>query len=183
MILIPVMESMDSILGEMPKLIDSMEKSSCNLSEESVAFVKRLEEAAEKYRLPIATRFSVIRGKLLCSPSETVANVTRKERRAIQKKSILECLEEAYNCTDSYFADSRKIFDECERLICQVTVRLIAKGLPNKNPTGGDLIALAAKDGELAPIVIHVTGLIGTVNTNILFEKTMSLAGIYDMEV
>jgi hypothetical protein len=62
-------------------------------------------------------------------------------------------------------------------------VRLIAKGLPNRKLTGKDLITLAAKDSELAPIVIHVTGLVGAVNTNILFEKTMSLSGIYDMEV
>jgi hypothetical protein len=183
MILIPIMESMDGILSEMPELIDSMEKSSCNLQEESVAFVKKLEESAKKYRLPIAARFSVIRGKLLCSSSESAANITRKERRAVQKKRILQGLEEAYSCTESYFSESRKIFDECERLICQVTVRLIAKGLPNRKLTGKDLITLAAKDSELAPIVIHVTGLVGAVNTNILFEKTMSLSGIYDMEV
>lgn len=189
MILIPIMESMDGILNEMPELVNKLEKNSSEFGSESSAFIKKLEISAEKYRLPIAGQLSVIRGKLLCGAPESENPgdcLTRKERKAIQKRHILSQLEKAYTCVTEYFAASRKIFDECERLVCQVIVRLKAKGVLNGYETGSlsgaELIRLASRDSELAPITVHVTGLAGATNTNILFEKTMSLAGLYEGE-
>lgn len=188
MILIPVMESMDGILNEMPELVNKLEKNSSEFGNESTAFVKKLETSAEKYRLPIAGQLSVIRGKLLCgAPEPENSNcLTRKEKKAIQKRYILAQLEKAYTCVTEYFSASRKVFDECEKLVCQIIVRLKAKGVfkeyKSSSLTGAELIRLASRDSELAPITVHVTGLVGAINTNILFEKTMSLAGIYNKE-
>lgn len=188
MILIPVMESMDGLLNEMPELVNKLERNSSDFADESSAFVKKLEVSAEKYRLPITGQLSVIRGKLLCgAPEPENSNcLTRKERRAIQKRYILSQLEKAYICVNEYFSSSRKVFEECERLVCQVIVRLKAKGaLKNCEKSalsGSELIRLASQDSELDPITVHVTGLIGAINTNIMFEKTMSLAGLYEKE-
>lgn len=189
MILIPVIENMDSILSEMPELINKLEKNSSNLKNECINFVKKLEVSAEKYRLPITGQLSVIRGKILCGESESINSevcITRKEKRAQNQRFILAQLEAAYNCINKYLSDSRKIISECERTACQITATLIAKGsLKNydaNNLSAKTLIRLASSDSELAPVLVQITGLIGALNTNIIFEKTMSLAGIYNKE-
>lgn len=189
MILIPIIENMDSILSEMPELVNKLERNSTELKNKCVSFVKKLEDSAEKHRLPIVGQLSVIRGKILCGESEsfnTSVGNNRKERRSQKQRFILEQLEAAYNCVNQYFADSRKIFAECERTACQITATLIAKGsLKNydaNNLSAKTLIKLASSDCELAPVLVQITGLIGALNTNIIFEKTMSLAGIYNKE-
>ncbi len=189
MILIPVMENMDNILKDMPNLINKLESGQIDLQSESVDFVRKLENACDNYRLPISGQLSIIRGKLLCGISESkdqTANQTRKERKANQNRYILTQLESAYNCASAYFEESRKIFIECERTVCQIITRLIDGGiLQNHNPhelSGNTLIQLASENNELSPALIQITGLIGALNTNIIFEKTMSLAGIYNKE-
>lgn len=189
MIIIPIIESMDSILSEMPNLVNRLERNSSDLKNECINFVKKLEASAEKYRLPIVGQLSVIRGKILCGESESVNSsvcISRKERRSQKQRFILEQLEAAYNCVNQYLADSRRIFAECERTVCQITVRLMAKGLLKDydvyNVSGKTLVQLASSDCELAPTLIQIIGLIGALNTNIIFEKTMSLAGIYNKE-
>ena len=179
------MEGMDGILNEMPGLIDKLGESGGDLQNDSIGFVQKLETAAEKYRLPIAPQLSVIRGKLICGapkPENTLLN--RREYRTLQKSFILSQLEAVNDCIDGYFADSRKVFAECERLACQVTVRLMAKGelddYEAANLSGGEIMALASRDGELAPIVVHITGLIGAINSKIIFDKTMSQSGLYE---
>lgn len=187
MILIPVMESMDGILNELPGLIDKLEENEGELKKDSIGFVQKLEAAAEKYRLPIASQLSVIRGKLICGapkPESTLLN--RREYRALQRSFILSQLEAVNDCVNSCLADSRKVFGECEKLACQVTVRLKAKGELDRyeaaSLSGGGIMALASRDGELAPIVVHITGLVGAINTKIIFDKTMSLSGLYEQE-
>ena len=182
-----MMESMDGILNELPGLIDKLGENEGDLKKNSISFVQKLETAAEKYRLPIAPQLSVIRGRLICGapkPENTLLN--RREYRALQKSFILSQLEAVNDCVNGYLADSRKVFAECERLACQVTVRLKAKGeLDNyeaANLSGGEIMALASRDGELAPIVVHIAGLAGALNTKIIFDKTMSLSGLYDPE-
>ena len=187
MILIPMMEDLDGIINELPGLIDMLEENGGDLKKDSIGFVQKLETAAEKYRLPIAPQLSVIRGRLICGapkPENTLLN--RREYRALQKSFILSQLEAVSDCVNGYLADSRKVFAECERLACQVTVRLKAKGeLDNYEAaslSGGGIMALASRDGELAPIVVHITGLIGAINARIIFDKTMSQSGLYEQE-
>lgn len=187
MILIPVMESMDGILSELSGLIDVLEKNGTELKNDSISFVRKLEAAAEKYRLPIASQLSVIRGKLVCGapkPENTVLN--RREYRALEKSFILSQLEAVNDCVNGCLEDSRRVFAECEKLACQVTVRLKAKGelegYEAASLNGGGIMALASRDGELAPIVVHIAGLAGALNTKIIFDKTMSLSGLYDPE-
>ena len=189
MIIIPIIESMDSILSEMSGLINMMDKNTGQIKSESIKFIKKLELSAEKFRLPIAGELSVIRGKLLCGESEAANStvyINRKERRIQKRRFILEQLEAGYNCVNGYLAESRRIFVECERTACQITVGLMAKGLLKdydvKNISGKTLINLASNDSDFAPAVVQVTGLIGALNTNIIFEKTMSLTGLYNKE-
>ena len=181
MILIPIMEAMDGILSEMPIMVDKIEGGSGQLREDCADYVCRLESAASKYRMPIAGRLSVIRGKILCGAPETDCS-TRKEKKAAEKRFFLTQLESAYNCVNEYFEGERKILGECERLVCQITSRLVFENAFSGGVSGSDLIRLASQNGELAPILVHITGLIGAPNTNILFEKTMSLAGVYDSQ-
>lgn len=178
MILIPIMEAMDGILGEMPIMVDKIEGGSVRLREDCADYVCRLESAASKYRMPIAGQLSVIRGKILCGAPETEFSA-RKEKKAAEKRYFLTQLESAYNCVNGYFEGERKILGECERLVCQITSRLVFENAFSGEVSGSDLIQLASKNNELAPILVHITGLIGAPNTNILFEKTMSLAGVY----
>lgn len=189
MILIPIIESMDSILNEMPELVNKLEINSSNLQNDSINFIRKLETSSEKYRLPITGQLSVIRGKILCSDTElinTAAGANKREKRAQKQRFILTQLEAAYNCVNQFFSDSRRILTECERTVCQITVRLKAKGLLKdydlNKLSGKTLIQLASSDIEFAPTLVQITGLIGASNTNIIFEKTMSLAGIYDKE-
>ena len=178
MILIPIMETMDGILDEMPIMVDKIEGGFGQLREDCADYVCRLESTASKYRMPIAGRLSVIRGKILCGAPETEFS-TRKEKKAAEKRFFLTQLESAYNCVNEYFEGERKILGECERLVCQITSRLVFENAFSGDVSGSDLIMLASQNNELAPILVHITGLIGAPNTNILFEKTMSLAGVY----
>lgn len=178
MILIPIMEAMDGILGEMHIMVDKLENGSIQLQEDCADYVQRLESSASKYRMPIAGQLSVIRGKILCGAPESECS-TRKEKKAAEKRYLLTQLESAYNCVSEYFEGERKIIGECERLVCQITSRLVFENAFKGEVSGGDLIKLASKNNELAPILVHITGLIGVPNTNILFEKTMHLAGMY----
>lgn len=179
MLLIPIMEAMDGILGEMPTMVNKIESDSTGLREDCADYVYRLESAASKYRMPIAGQLSVIRGKILCG-APTAELSTRKEKKAAEKRYFLTQLESAYNCVNGYFEGERKILGECERLVCQITSRLVFENAFKGGVSGSDLIKLASRDSELAPILVHITGLIGVPNTNILFEKTMSLAGVYE---
>ncbi len=187
MILIPIIESIDEILNDMPAVINKLETSVSVPDRECAEFISRLEAVSSKYRFPITGQLSVIRGKIICgAPKESAANLSRKDRQASEKRFMLTQLESAYTCINSYLDGERKVIGECERLVCQISARLVACGaLINTNPTditGSALMALAARDKELMPILAHVVGLAGAPNTNILFEKTMSLAGIYEKE-
>lgn len=182
MILIPIIESIDGILNDMPRLIDKLE-SGDRITADCAEFVSQLERLSEKYRFPITGRLSVIRGKILCgAPEVTSASLSRKDKRSAEKRFMIDRLEDAYSCVSEYLDGERRVLNECERLVCQVSARLVAAGvLLDKSPadiTGSYLIGLAARDSELMPILTHVIGLAGAPNTNILFEKTMSLAGI-----
>lgn len=185
MILIPIMDEIDKLIGELPAIIDGLEKNSIGIEKESVEYIRKLEDKARKYNLPISAELSIIRGKLLCGEAHNLTdeNVSRKERKSEQKRFVLDKLEQAHNCICEYFKDNRKIFDECERLVCQVITRLNAKGTLNNVPdeiTGKMLIKAASRDSELAPITVHIIGLIGAVNAQIIFDKTISVAGIYN---
>ncbi|MDE6133164.1 MAG: hypothetical protein K2G04_07320 [Oscillospiraceae bacterium] len=183
MILIPIIESMDEILNGMPKPIDRLENSQGILIEDCAGFVSRLEGVSEKYRFPITGLLSVIRGKILCgAPADPAVSLSRKDKKAAEKRYMITQLENAYNCVSEYLDGERRIISECERLVCQVSAKLAAEGalldIAPKDISGKLLIGLAARDTELMPILAHVIGLAGAPNTNILFEKTMSLAGI-----
>lgn len=183
MILIPIIESIDGILNGMPKLIDRLENSRSSLIEECAGFVAQLEGVSEKYRFPITGRLSVIRGKILCgAPSDPAVSLSRKDKKTAEKRYMMTQLENAYNCVSEYLDGERRIVSECERLVCQVSAKLAADGSLNETDphdiSGKTLIGLASRDQELMPILAHVIGLVGAPNTNILFEKTMSLAGI-----
>ncbi|WP_124100923.1 hypothetical protein [Ruminococcus sp. Marseille-P6503] len=189
MVLIPVMESFDGILSDMTALIGKLEKNSGDFFNESVAFVRRLENTAENYRLPIAGELAVIRGKLLCGDEEaldTAMYQSRKERRNQKQRFILRQLEQAYSCVQKYFSAGRRLFTECEGMTCQVIVRLISKGLLKKQDpselSGALLMKMASADPELEPALTHIKGMVGAVNANIIFEKTMSHAGVYEKE-
>lgn len=189
MVLIPMMESFDGILSEMTAIVCKLEKNSGDFFNESVAFVRKLENTAENYRLPIAGELAVIRGKLLCGDediSDTVMYQNRKERRNQKQRFILRQLEQAYICVQKYFSSGRKLFAECESMACQVIVRLISKGLLKKHDpselSGAMIMKKASDDAELEPALTHIKGAVGAVNANIIFEKTMSLAGVYDKE-
>lgn len=182
MILIPMIEKIDSIMCGIPQLVDKLNVNEPELIIKSIELIKELEETADKYRLPILPQLSVIRGKLMCGAAKPAGTISRKDMRALQKRYILSQLDELNSCVQGYLEDSRKVFTECERLACQVTVRLMAKGVLKEydaaSLSGDRLIKLASADGELSPIVVHITGLIGAVNTKVIFEKTMSLAGL-----
>lgn len=187
MLLIPIMESIDEILNGMPKLIDRLEDSPCGLIEACAEFVSQLEKVSEKYRFPITGQLSVIRGKILCgAPNDPAASLSRKDKRSAEKRYMITQLENAYSCISEYLDGERKVISECERLVCQMSANLAASGaLLNTAPneiSGKALMELASRNSELMPILAHVTGLVGAPNTNILFEKTMSLAGIYSKE-
>ncbi len=182
MIFIPMIERIDSIMRGISQLVDKLTENESELVSNSIYLIKELEETADKYRLPIVPQLSVIRGKLICGAAKPAETISRKDMKALQKRYILSQLDELNKCVQGYLEDSRKIFSECERLACQVTVRLMAKGVLKEydaaNLSGDRLIKLASDDDELVPIVIHITGLIGAVNTNVIFDKTMSLAGL-----
>lgn len=183
MILIPIIESLDEILNGMPKLIDRLEDSQSSLIGDCAGFVSQLEGVSEKYRFPITGRLSVIRGKILCgAPNDPAVSLSRKDKKAAEKRYMITQLENAYNCVSEYLDGERRVVSECERLVCQMSAKLVAVGaladLAPRDISGKTLIELAARDNELMPILAHVIGLAGAPNTNILFEKTMSLAGI-----
>lgn len=182
MILIPMLEEVDRIMSRLTELVDKLDSNESELRLLSIAIVKELEEAAQKYRLPILPQLAVIRGKLICGAAKPSGTLSHKDIKALQKRYILSQLDELNRCVQEYLADSRKAFYECERLACQIIVRLRAKGVLDgytaANLNGDKLTELAAQDSELAPIVVHITGLIGAVNTKVIFDKTMSLAGL-----
>ena len=187
MILIPIIESIDIILNDMPELIDRLEINQSRLIEECAGFVSRLESVCEKYRFPITGQLSVIRGKILCgAPNDPAVNLSRKDKKTAEKRYMITQLENAYNCVSEYLDGERRVLNECERLVCQVSAKLVADGaLLDMNPcdiSGKVIMDLATGNKELMPILAHVIGLAGAPNTNILFEKTMSLAGIYSKE-
>lgn len=186
MILIPMLEKLDGIMSGMTELINKLNANEAELIKQSVEMVRELEDMAQSYRLPIQPQLAIIRGKLMCEPSKPNETMSRKDSRALRKRYILSQLDELNRCVQEYLSDSRKAFYECERLACQIIVRLRAKGVLDgytaANLNGDKLTELAAQDSELAPIVVHITGLIGAVNTKVIFDKTMSLAGLYDKE-
>ncbi|MBR1423895.1 MAG: hypothetical protein IJ571_10730 [Ruminococcus sp.] len=182
MILIPILEKLDAIMSGITELINKLNANEAELIKLSVDMVKELEDMSQNYRLPIQSQLAIIRGKLMCGPSKPNETMSRKDSKALHKRHILSQLDELNRCVQEYLADSRKAFYECERLACQVIVRLIAKGVLDEytatNLNGEKLMELAARDSELAPIVVHITGLIGALNTKVIFDKTMSLAGL-----
>lgn len=183
MLLIPIIENVDEILNDMPEIIDMLESGQAGAAERCAGFISRLESVSEKYRFPITGQLSVIRGKILCgAPSGSLAELSRKDKKTAEKRYIITELENAYNCVNAYLEGERRVIGECERLVCQVSAKLAASGalsgMNTADITGNVLIGLAAKDRELMPIAAHVIGLVGAPNANILFEKTMSLAGI-----
>lgn len=185
MILIPIIEAFDGILGGMPELVNKLRENSPRLQAECAEFVERLENASEKYRFPITGQLAVIRGKILCgAPESEGENLSRKERKAASNRFLMGELEKACNCVSDHLAEERRVIVECERLACQVTARLAMEHgqgtLSGTAISGSELIRLAAADPELSPILAHITGLVGAPNTAILFDKTMSSAGIYD---
>ncbi len=185
MILIPIIETFDGILGEMTGLVNKLRENSPQLQAECAEFVERLESASEKYRFPITGQLAVIRGKILCgAPEPGNENLGRKERKAAANRFLMGELEKACNCVANHLAEERRVIAECERLACQVTARLAMEHgqstLSGTEISGSELIRLAAADPELSPILAHITGLAGAPNTAILFDKIMSSAGIYN---
>ena len=187
MVLIPVMEEFDVLLSRNGELVNAMEKGQYNFRELCVLYVKMLEEKAQKYSLPFLPQITVLRGKMVLgmARSEFPKNCSRKEMKSLEYKFYLTQINEAVDCVEQYFQSYRKAFDECEQLCCQVITSSIYKGALKtlneyyiKNLKDG-MMSFVMTDGELAPVLVHIAGLVGKVNLEIIFDKTLSLAGVY----
>jgi len=188
MVLIPVMEEFDNILRGITELINAMEKNQYNFREMCILHVKHLEERAEKYSLPFQSNLSAIRGKLIVgfNRSEVSKTCSRKELKSIENKYYLSQLTDSIKYIEEYFLPYRKTFDECEQLCCQVITNSIYRGALttlnehySKNLKDG-MMSFVMADGELAPVMIHIAGMVGRANMEIIFDKTLSLAGVYE---
>lgn len=187
MVLIPVMEEFDNAMQNITGLVDAMEKNQYNFRDMCIMHVKLLEEKAEKYSMPFLPKLSTIRGKLLVgiNRSELGKTYGRKELKNIENKYYLSQINEVLDFIEQYFLPYRKVFDECEQLCCQVITNSVYKGALNslnecyiKNLKDG-MMSFVMADAELAPVMIHITGMIGRVNMEIIFDRTLSVAGIY----
>lgn len=187
MVLIPVMEEFDAILSKNSELVNAMEKGQYNFRELCVLFAKQLEEKAQKYSLPFLPQLTVLRGKMVLgmARSEFPKNSGRREMKNLEYKFYLTQINEAVSCVEQYFESYRKAFAECEQLCCQVITNSIYKGALKtlneyyiKNLKDG-MMSFVMGDQELAPVLIHIAGLIGKVNLEIIFDRTLSVAGVY----
>lgn len=187
MVLIPVMEEFDAVLSRNSELISAMEKGQYNFRELCVLYAKMLEEKAQKYSLPFLPQLTVLRGKMVLgmARSEFPKNCSRKEMKSLEYKFYLTQINEAVSCVEQYFQSYRKSFEECEQLCCQIITSSIYKGALKtlneyyiKNLKDG-MMSFVMADEELAPVLVHIAGLIGKANMEIIFDKTLSLAGIY----
>ncbi|MDD6573007.1 MAG: hypothetical protein PUF12_11550 [Thermoflexaceae bacterium] len=187
MVLIPVMEEFDNILKGITELVNAMEKNQYNFRDMCILHIKQLEDRAQKYSLPIQPKLSSFRGRLIAgfNRTELSKTCTRKELKNIENKYYLSQITDSMECVEEYFLPYRKTFDECEQLCCQVITNSVYKGALItlnecyiKNLKDG-MMSFVMADEELAPVMIHIAGMVGRANMEIIFDKTLSLAGIY----
>lgn len=177
------MEHFDELLRQVPALVTLMEQNDLRLEERAVEFIRQLEESARQYRLPLESKFALIRGRILAGMEISgTRRYSRKELKKAENQFILSQLEAACTSVEAYFEESRRLFGECEKLCCQVLVTAKAKELWSigeaQEVSGDKILSLLSQDPELLPVITHVAGLAGKINAQILFDKTRGTAGV-----
>lgn len=183
MILLPVAEEFDAALGGIPALIAQYEQHSDDFFDAAGRWLGALEGLAEKYRLPILSELSLVRGRMLgdVQAMETEHPKPIRKAHAIRRDGYaIRALGEAQQCAGSLFQPLKAACDECSTILRQVAACLVAGGglpspaTPNRAAAA---LSLAKSDPQYAAVMAQVIGRVGIYNAQILFDRALPEAG------
>lgn len=164
-----VMQAFDRKLAEITTLVQTMEQDSYHFEEYAVKLLSEIETMAQQYALPFQPNLSLLQANLLCGNKEDSSPAAnRKEKTKEKKRYVINQLSEAVRIVQQYFEDTRKQFDDCEKICGQIIISAQYKGLTGCT---SDLYTAVEQDGELGAHLANVKAAVGTVNAMVIFEQ------------
>lgn len=183
MLLLPVAEEFDASLCGIPALIAQYEQHSDDFFDSVGQWLGTLEDIAEKYRLPILSELSLVRGRLLGDARAMEAETPKPTRKAYAIRRdgyAIRALGEAQQCVGSLFQPLKAACEECSAILRQVAACLVAGGglpSPTTPNRAAAALSLAKCDPQYAAVMAQVIGRVGIYNAQILFDRVLPEAG------
>lgn len=180
MISYPIFAELIKKMQAISSLTPLLQKGAGNFYCHSLELLQDLQNIADKNQLYFCTEIALTIEKMLCHRVEQSQNATtRANPRKERDIYAVNCIEQLFKEIKSFIEKDRKVFDECGDLWRQVLARLIAKGfsvdkMDISNQEKLDYIVYNVRqDSELLPYYIHIQGLLGNINLQIILDITL----------
>jgi hypothetical protein len=177
------LEEIEGLLLKVPSLIRRFEDRDPEFVLAVKTWLADAEDTLSKNRLSQTSEVAVCRGALISAErgfSEAAARQSRVGARTMKEARASQFLKRATDVIAETIRSRRGQIDEAERLMMQVVAVADQLGLIPAD-TGVShtaylqsvLLAISGR-AELAPLVVHVTGLLGKADTLIVLDRSIA---------
>lgn len=169
MLPLPIVETFDSALLELPALLETPLHERTPRAEK---WLTQVTAQAERFRLPLAADLALIRADL------TTYRPGREEwsadRRRMMERHVCECMEQAKDLIDSAFARQRALCEQGGEICLQLAAAACARRLIARGESVQAALAALRADEALFPALTQVIGTVGSANAAILLDRALA---------
>ncbi len=183
MLLIPQIEEIQGLLSYISSLIDLVEKRDPDIPRRVSHWLKELEEALAKNRLPVHSEIASLRGILVAVERGAIPpDLGLSEHMAVRKRKTFATIEILRKANEAVFRALRVSIGQLEQAELLAT-HLVALGKGHDVQLGS--LKVGNRNEELARVweelkkvradmVVHLEGLVGKSNAMVLVDRAYS---------
>lgn len=158
-------QEFERYFDRMAEMTKAMASESYLAEEKTADFLAGLVVLSQKHQMSVAADLALVQAKAQTyTPEEGDRPNTRNGRRK-KNRFLLDCLTEAKERTDQYFAVSRQLLEESGQLARKLAAVAAAKGMLTEGIPAEELAERMRQDGEMMPALTSVIGTAGYENT------------------
>jgi hypothetical protein len=186
MLRITQLEHIESLLLELPALVQQQEQRNPEFAGRVQAWLARLEEGFSMNRLHQAGLIATLRSALLAAERGQVPSDVQFRGRPTRSRVLgavaARCLRQAAELASTLLQENRARLEEAERVCRQLVAAAVARGLVaartlaqgNTEFLRGVRQAIGMT-AELSAAAVHVEGLVGPHDMLILIDRALSM--------
>ncbi len=177
------LEEIEALLLKVPALVRRFEDRDPDFIVAVNAWLRAAEEILSNNRLALASEIAVYRGALLAAergfPGGT-ASTSRSGARQAKQARAAGLLQQATDAVSAAIQPRRAQMDEAERVMLQAVAIGVRLGLipaeSGREHTAylQSVLQAMLSRAELASLLVHVTGLLGSSDTLVILDRALS---------